>query len=96
MSNLSATLVGLKFRLADFEQWLSPELRKRLASQKHLDRHSDECLYWHFGYYQAVRDVMHMIERPGLVESNHSYPATDYSPDTAKSFLPAALDGENS
>lgn len=39
-----------------------PAERERIAEQRHLDPDTPERAYFHFGYIQALRDVLNKLE----------------------------------
>ena len=46
------------------QEWLSCEAPYACVDQRHLDAHSPEQAYWHFGYEQALADVLKIINAP--------------------------------
>ena len=51
----------LRLRLAGLGAQLDGEWSTILDEQRHLDRGTTECAYWHAGYYQALADVIALI-----------------------------------
>lgn len=63
MYDLSADLKMLKLRMAGMGAQLDGNWSKILESQRHLDRDTDECAYWHAGYHQALADVIGLLSQ---------------------------------
>jgi hypothetical protein len=61
MSDLSAELKMLRLRMAGIGAQFDADWTARLDAQLHLDRETDECAYWHAGYYQALADVLDLV-----------------------------------
>jgi hypothetical protein len=55
---LRARMSGIGARLDDV--WAA-----KLHEQRHLDRNTTECAYWHSGYHQALADVLSLISNTG-------------------------------
>lgn len=63
MDDVNAGLASLRLRMAGIGTQLDGGWSKILNSQRHLDRDTDECAYWHAGYHQALSDVLNLISR---------------------------------
>ncbi|MBS0253107.1 MAG: hypothetical protein JSR78_18770 [Proteobacteria bacterium] len=61
MDDVSAELKMLKLRMAGMGAQLDGNWSKILEPQRHLDRDTDECAYWHAGYHQALADVIGLL-----------------------------------
>ncbi|MEQ1718268.1 MAG: hypothetical protein ABL907_20185 [Hyphomicrobium sp.] len=88
MSDQNAALLLIEYRAKALEAWLS-EARPILSSQKHLDRHTAECAYWHSGYHQALQDV---LTRLAAANYGHTLDISSSSPAGARdaeNFQPA-------
>ena len=53
----------LNERAAGIELWLTENAPYVVADQKHLDEHSPERAYWHYGYLVALRDTLKLLNR---------------------------------
>lgn len=60
---MSNDMEKLDERLKDIEGWLAENAPYVVADQKHLDEHSPERAYWHYGYMVALRDVLRLLPR---------------------------------
>lgn len=63
MDHSNADLMMLKLRMAGMGAQLDGNWSKVLDAQRHLDRDTDECAYWHAGYHQALADVLGLLSR---------------------------------
>ncbi|WP_414464138.1 hypothetical protein [Hyphomicrobium sp. DY-1] len=61
MDDVSADLKMLQLRMAGMGAQLDGNWSKILETQRHLDRDTDECAYWHAGYHQALADVISLL-----------------------------------
>lgn len=61
MDDVSADLKMLQLRMAGMGAQLDGNWSKVLDAQRHLDRDTDECAYWHAGYHQALADVISLL-----------------------------------
>jgi hypothetical protein len=52
----------LRERIEELKQWLSDEAPYIASDQRHLDAHTPERAYWHYGYLAALRDVIKLAE----------------------------------
>lgn len=43
-------------------EWLAERAPGCELSQKHLDAGTIEQIYWHYGYFCAIRDILALIE----------------------------------
>ena len=55
----------LRQRRDDIRQWLEDEAPYTVADQRHLDAHTPERAYWHYGYQAAVTDILDLITPTG-------------------------------
>ena len=60
MDYVNADLTTLRLRMAGIGAQLDGDWSKALDAQRHLDSNTDECAYWHAGYYQALADVINL------------------------------------
>jgi hypothetical protein len=60
------TAEELERRRDDIAEWLAENAPYIVADQKHLDEHSIERAYWHYGYLVALRDVLGDVGGPGM------------------------------
>ena len=49
---------ALQRRAEELKSWLDAKGRECWDEQKHLQEGSPEQIYWHFGYFSALRDVL--------------------------------------
>lgn len=57
-------LVGtLNSKKSNTLEWLNENHPNIFNEQKHLDKDSIEQLYWHYGYYIALKDIIKKIEK---------------------------------
>lgn len=63
MDHSNADLMMLKLRMAGMGAQLDGNWSKALEAQRHLDRDTDECAYWHAGYHQALADVLDLLSQ---------------------------------
>jgi hypothetical protein len=42
-------------------EWLKENHPNIFDEQKHLDKNSIEQLYWHYGYYIALKDILSKV-----------------------------------
>jgi hypothetical protein len=54
-------------RIAELQKWLQENDPECFTQQLHLNHHSTECVYWHYGYLVALRDIA------ALIESGHGF-----------------------
>ncbi|HEX4894062.1 MAG TPA: hypothetical protein VFV47_12285 [Hyphomicrobiaceae bacterium] len=48
-------------RAAELQDWLEKEAPYVQFDQRHLDAHTPEQAYWHFGYQSALNDLLVLI-----------------------------------
>lgn len=63
MDHSNADLMMLKLRMAGMSAQLDGNWSTVLEAQRHLDRDTDECAYWHAGYHQALADVLDLLSQ---------------------------------
>lgn len=51
-------------RIDGLTEWLAENAPYGAGDQKHLDEHSVERAYWHYGYLMALKDMKRLLERP--------------------------------
>lgn len=59
MSGSNMTI--LHDRMSGIGERLDGPWAKALREQRHLDRDTNECAYWHSGYHQALADVLALL-----------------------------------
>ncbi len=64
MNDVSAEFAMLRLRMAGIGTQLDGDWATKLDAQRHLDRDTAECAYWHAGYHQALADVLNMVAKP--------------------------------
>lgn len=50
-------LQSVRQRLATLAEWIGSRTNHDKVGDKHLDADSVERLYWHMGYYNALKDI---------------------------------------
>ena len=55
----------LRQRRDGIRQWLEDEAPYTVADQRHLDLHTPERAYWHYGYQAALTDILELITPTG-------------------------------
>ena len=81
-SDSIADIKVVQDRIEALRGWLRANGRGCSVEQKHLNKGSQERIYWHYGYMVALRDVLHLLTvdqppkdcSPGDMP-NSSYPA---------------------
>lgn len=58
------TAIALRARIEDVHRWLGEEAPYAAVDQRHLEEHTPERAYWHYGYMTALRDVLSLLDRP--------------------------------
>jgi hypothetical protein len=53
----------LERRIDALMDWLAKENSGAMGKQGQLDSGTPERLYWHYGYYMALRDILEMLPR---------------------------------
>lgn len=56
------TFDDLSARAATINSWLSAQKTSEISQQRHLDRSTPECAYWHLGYQQALTDAIALLK----------------------------------
>ena len=56
------TVEALQVRVKNLQSWLEEEAPYASADQRHLEEHTPERAYWHYGYLMALRDVLRVVE----------------------------------
>ena len=54
---------ALQGRAEELKSWLDANGRECWDEQKHLEEGTPEQIYWHFGYFSALRDVLKQLGR---------------------------------
>jgi len=63
---------AIRARLQGIREWMADEAPYVTVDQRHLDAHTPERTYWHYGYQAALSDVLAMIEgRSNQEHRNH-------------------------
>lgn len=58
---IEETINVLQERRESIQDWLSCDAPYTTADQRHLNNHSPEQAYWHYGYEQALADVINLL-----------------------------------
>lgn len=62
MSQPDATLDAMQKRIDGLEELLARQKVDVKREQAHLTEGSRECLYWHYGYLMALKDLQRLTE----------------------------------
>lgn len=62
-SEMHDTLKGMLEKRMD--SLSSSEGTKAVREQRHLDKDSEERMYWHYGYASALKDVLSILDSAG-------------------------------
>lgn len=54
---------AIRERMQGIRQWMADEAPYVAADQRHLDAHTPERAYWHYGYQAALKDVLDLVEK---------------------------------
>ena len=49
-------------RIDNLTEWLRDNSPFCVVDQKHLDEHTPERAYWHYGYLAALRDIVRKFD----------------------------------
>ena len=66
-------LERIEARIDALRQYLLQECPECFTEQRHTREHSQERIYWHYGYFVALRDVLKLITRRNE-GSDNSFP----------------------
>jgi len=53
---------ALQTRCDELRIWLKDNGRGCCSSQMHLSNGTTEQIYWHFGYFSALRDILNQLD----------------------------------
>jgi hypothetical protein len=69
-------LAAFTRRAKGISEWLRRNAPECFEEQKHLDKGSQEKIYWHYGYMAALSDVLWYLtgERPSSPERDTQRP----------------------
>jgi hypothetical protein len=67
----AADFAKIEDRARGISDWLKENGRGCFQEQKHLDRDSQERIYWHYGYMVALRDVYRFLTGEPLPNRVH-------------------------
>ena len=67
---------ALRARMKGIREWMAEESPYIIADQRHLDAHTPERAYWHYGYQAALCDILKLSERSINQERHNSPPDT--------------------
>ncbi len=59
---------AIRARLQGIREWMAEEAPYVTADQRHLDAHTPERAYWHYGYQAALGDVLALLEGTPIQE----------------------------
>ncbi len=65
---LAESVKLIEQRRDSIEEWLNNEAPFTAHDQKHLDAHSPEQAYWHYGFKAACDDLLEAMERVNIAE----------------------------
>jgi len=54
----------LEQRAQELREWLNQHGSHCWNEQEHLTDGSSEQVYWHFGYFSAIQDVLKQLSKP--------------------------------
>ncbi len=63
-------LAALIRRRDGIRAWLDDEAPYTAHDQRHLDVNTPERAYWHYGYQQALADVIDMLTAAGRISGS--------------------------
>jgi hypothetical protein len=67
---------AIRARLQGIREWMAEEAPYVATDQRHLDEHTPERAYWHYGYQAALSDVLALIEGLSSQEQHNHPPDT--------------------
>lgn len=53
---------ALKRRATELRVWLDKQGQNCWNEQRHLYEGSSEQVYWHFGYFSAIQDILKQLD----------------------------------
>jgi hypothetical protein len=59
---------AIRTRLQGIREWMAEEAPYVTTDQRHLDEHTPERAYWHYGYQAALGDVLALLEGTPIQE----------------------------
>lgn len=59
---------AMRARLRGIREWMAEEAPYVTVDQRHLDAHTPERAYWHYGYQAALGDVLALLEGTPIQE----------------------------
>jgi hypothetical protein len=68
---------AIQQRINSIREWMADEAPYATVEQRHLDPHTPERAYWHYGYQAALNDVLVLGERDPT--KTHDSPGRDSS-----------------
>jgi hypothetical protein len=61
-------ILAIRARLQGIREWMAEEAPYVTIDQRHLDEHTPERAYWHYGYQAALGDVLALLEGTPIEE----------------------------
>lgn len=59
---------AIRTRMHSMREWMAEECPYVTVDQRHLDEHTPERAYWHYGYQAALGDVLALLEGTPIEE----------------------------
>jgi hypothetical protein len=63
MSSVREIACAIRTRIESIREWMDQEAPYVASDQRHMDEHTPERAYWHYGYQAALSDVLALMER---------------------------------
>ena len=67
---------AIRARMQGIREWMADEAPYVTVDQRHLDEHTTERAYWHYGYQAALSDILALIEGRSSQERHTHRPDT--------------------
>jgi hypothetical protein len=67
---------AIRTRLQGIREWMAEEAPYVTVDQRHLDEHTFERAYWHYGYQAALGDVLALLEGTPIEERRTQRPGS--------------------
>ena len=79
-----STHCRIKRRAAELQDWLEQEAPYVQFDQRHLDPHTPEQAYWHFGYQRALTDILALLRTQIEGSGRTASPSPPAEPDGSR------------
>lgn len=53
---------AIQKRIKDIREWLADDAPYVMTDQRHLNEHTPERAYWHYGYQAALADILKLSQ----------------------------------